>query len=232
MALVGTIGYELNRYVIESTGFDYGYTFRVFIYAGFMGLVIALFTSYRERGERPTTERHRRYNANIHSSSMALIGVAFIWVFFPSITMDAPAEINTISPSSLYRTPISIIYALAASLLMSISLSMVIYQKVMIRDAIHGIVAGGIVVASAGFYISNPVWAMLMGSVAGIVQCGINYLEYRHAKSEKIITTTSFALFGVQGLIGSIWALIWNYVARNNNASGLYNFDYLPMGAY
>lgn len=42
VALIGTIGYELDRYIIENVGLDYGYTFRLFIYAGFMGLIMGL----------------------------------------------------------------------------------------------------------------------------------------------------------------------------------------------
>lgn len=47
VALFGTFGYELNRYIIETVGFDYGATFRVFIYGGFMGLVIGLILNYK-----------------------------------------------------------------------------------------------------------------------------------------------------------------------------------------
>lgn len=46
----------------------------------------------------------------------------------------------------------------------------------MIRDITHGPIAGGIAIASVSFYITNPVWACLVGCVSGIIQTIINYL--------------------------------------------------------
>jgi hypothetical protein len=45
----------------------------------------------------------------------------------------------------------------------------------MVRDLINGSISGGIAVSSASFYITNPVWSMLIGGVSGLVQPVINY---------------------------------------------------------
>lgn len=55
IAFIGTFGYELNRYIIETVGFDYGYTSRVFIYGGFMGLIMGIMLYYKEKTSFKTT---------------------------------------------------------------------------------------------------------------------------------------------------------------------------------
>lgn len=42
VALFGTIGYELNRNIVEYLHWDYGSTYTVFTYGGFMSLIIGL----------------------------------------------------------------------------------------------------------------------------------------------------------------------------------------------
>lgn len=40
---MGSIGYTLNFEVVRAVGLDFGYTYRVFIFGGFMALIIGLF---------------------------------------------------------------------------------------------------------------------------------------------------------------------------------------------
>ena len=52
MCIVGTIGYELNRQLIqERIGTDSFESFIVFTYGGFMGLALGLFAYLREKKE-------------------------------------------------------------------------------------------------------------------------------------------------------------------------------------
>jgi hypothetical protein len=46
----------------------------------------------------------------------------------------------------------------------------------MIRDFVYGTISGGIAATSASFYITNPVFAMIIGSFAGILQTIICWL--------------------------------------------------------
>ena len=65
---------------------------------------------------------------------------------------------------------------MASSTLTSIAFSYIINEKLMIRDFVYGSISGGIAVASASLYITNPAFAMLVGSVAGILQTGICWI--------------------------------------------------------
>lgn len=189
-----------------------------------MGLLLRI----REKGDNKTTERHLRYTGTLFSGAMALTGVLFLWVFFPMLVMDPPVSTHNISPITIYTTPICILYGMAGSTLLAISFSYFLNKKLMIRDLTHGSVAGAIAVASAGFYITNPVWAMLVGSVAGIIQAIGNFFERKHSLDKKIITTISFVLFGIQGLVGSIWTGIWRAVITHRNDGLTFDISRLP----
>lgn len=65
---------------------------------------------------------------------------------------------------------------MAGSVILAITFSFILNQKLMFRDITHGSVAGAIAVASAGYFITNPVWALLVGCVAGIIQAIINFI--------------------------------------------------------
>lgn len=229
--MIGTIGYELDRYVVSAVGFDYGYTYRLFIYAGFMGLIMGLLLRTREKQPEKSTDRHLRYTGTLYSGGMAVIGCVFLWVFFPMIVMDPPAEYSKISVHAIYTAPICILYGLAGSTMLAIAFSYFLNKKLMIRDITHGSIAGAIAVASAGYFITNPVWAMLVGSVAGIIQAFINYFEKKHSLNNKIVTTVSFGFFGIQGLVGAAWSAIWRAVIIRRTDNLVFNLDGLKYPA-
>jgi len=76
----------------------------------------------------------------------------------------------------LYNGPLSVIIGMAASLLGAYCISSLLNGNVIVRDLIHAPIAGGIVVGSASFYITNPVYAMVAGFTAGIIQTLIQNL--------------------------------------------------------
>lgn len=66
--------------------------------------------------------------------------------------------------------PLSVWFTMSSSLIVGSGFSYFVYQKVVIRDFIHAIVAGGVASCTAGVYFTNPVWPMVLGSATGIVQ--------------------------------------------------------------
>lgn len=59
---------------------------------------------------------------------------------------------------------------MSASVTVGMAVSTFVYQKIVPRDFLNSLVAGGIAAASAGLYFTNPVWPMVLGSTCGIVQ--------------------------------------------------------------
>jgi ammonia channel protein AmtB len=102
---------------------------------------------------------------------------------------------------------------MSAAIIMGCAGSIIVYGKSVPRDMINGMVAGGVACASAGFYFTNPVWPMVLGSTVGFIQALIQGLiEKKVAMTSRIFHTYSFSLFGVQGLIGAVFASIFRKV--------------------
>ena len=89
---------------------------------------------------------------------------------------------------------------------------------IVFRDLLHGIIGGGIVVGAASLYISSPIYALVAGITGGVVQGIIqNLFERRAAKNRTIVSTVSWSLFGIQGLIGAAFASGWKAVLYSSN---------------
>jgi len=119
-----------------------------------------------------------------------------------------------------------VIYSLAAATVSSFATSSLINNGFLIRDIIYGPIAGGVISSSAAFYVTNPVYGILIGMIAGIVQVAVmNIVEKKVARSQSIWNTFSFTLFGVQGMLGGCFAGAWNAVSRGGETYG-FTFNY------
>lgn len=86
------------------------------------------------------------------------------------------------------------------------------------RDGLHGPIAGAIVVGASSLYITNPVYAFVAGAAGGLTQSIIqNIIEKQAIKRNLIISTVSWSLFGIQGLIGAGFASGWYAVMKSNS---------------
>ena len=64
----------------------------------------------------------------------------------------------------------SVWYTIGATVIFSTAGSIFVNGKPLIRDLINSVVAGGVCSLTASFYLTNPVWSILLGCLAGIVQ--------------------------------------------------------------
>jgi len=238
IALIGTIGFELNRAIVNYVYFDYGGTYTIFVYGGFMSLIIGLLLRCREK-DVSTTEKNIKYIGHLLSGSIAFFGASLLFAVFPILAADpeTPWVVNgnTIVPtrvtstnvaSQYYNVPFSVWYCMASSAIVGSAFSIFVYAKLVPRDLLNSLIAGGVASVSAGFYFTNPVWPMVLGSACGMVQALVQGLiEKKVAMKHRIFNTTSFTLFGVQGIIGSIFAAIFRRVVVNRNDGITYNFS-------
>ena len=95
----------------------------------------------------------------------------------------------------------------------------------MIRDIIYGPVAGGVVASSAAYFVTNPVYGIIMGIVSGVFQVIImNTIEKKISRQKDIFHSFSFALFGLQGMLGGIFAGIYNAISRTATNGMTFNY--------
>ena len=82
-------------------------------------------------------------------------------------------------------------------------------------------------------YLTNPVYAMIVGSVAGIIQVvGQIFIEKPWIQKRRVLNTHSFILFGFQGIWGGIYASILRKRIETIWNGFQYNFDWIvnPAG--
>ena len=89
ISLLGTFGYELNRYVISVLGEDFGFSSQIFLFGGAAALMCGFLLSRAEKDEK-STKSNEFYNGSAVSSAISVIGAIVIWILYPIITMDAP----------------------------------------------------------------------------------------------------------------------------------------------
>lgn len=215
VVIFGTIGYELNRQIIRNYNLDSGGSNAVFVFGGFMGLVLGFFKYLRERTPETTTVQHFNYSGNRSSVAFALIGTLMTWIFFPILAMDY-LEIS-VSYTPVYTNAYGVIFALCAATIASFVFSALFNDGIVVRDIVYGPIAGGVASATATFWVVNPAYALVIGFVAATIQVIVmNFIEKRVARSGSIFNTFSFTLFGIQGLIGAVFSAIWSAGTRSN----------------
>lgn len=110
---------------------------------------------------------------------------------------------------------------MAGSTVMAIGVSSMINHSLAVRDVVQAPTAGAVAIASSAYFITNPVYSLVIGSVAGIIQTVLQtFVEKRASRKSNITNTFSFIVFGVQGIIGSIFASGFRE-ALNNETNGL-----------
>ena len=130
-----------------------------------------------------------------------------------------------IGTHTFYTGPYTVWYSLAAATVTSFALSPRFNNGLLIRDIVLGPIAGGVVASSASYYIINPVYGIVMGVVAAIVQIVImNKVERKFSMEKSIFNTYSFTLFGVQGMIGACFSAIWYAAVRSRKYGFEFNF--------
>lgn len=205
VALFGTFGYELNRYVLTTIGNDFGYSSQIFLYGGTAALFAGLFLS---RKEKETTQLHFLNTGSSITGTISIFGAILIWIFLPLLVLDPELKFIRTHPSALTIIPISIYYSVSASIISSIAFSIFFNNKMLIRNIILAIVGGGIASSSASYYILNPVYSLIIGFTSGLIQAIICLIEKKKSRS-KVISTFSFATFVFHGFAGCVWDSIF-----------------------
>lgn len=101
-----------------------------------------------------------------------MFGALIIFAFFPFLAFEIDGYIfqNIFSASS---APFLILLAMGAGSVGSICISILINGSIIVRDATHGLIAGAIATGAGSLYMNNPVYALITGFIAGMIQAAI-----------------------------------------------------------
>lgn len=220
LVLFGGFFYELNRQIVSVEAYDFGGSMTIFMFGGIMGTVIALMLSFTKHKNH--IEDHPAYTSSRFGCTMAAFGSAFFWVFFPALFFDFPsiqAVINQ-GPFLEKHGVINSYYAIGGAVTTSLAMSALMHGRIKVKDMVYGPFAGGAIVASSATLIFNPMAALLLGVIAGILQPLFNIADDKSARKPRISSNAAF-VFGVQGFLGSLAAGIMRAIQDNNS-----DFDY------
>jgi len=143
------------------------------------------------------------------------MGSLILIILLPIFALNPTQRERSIFPRFMTFAQVSIYYSIFSSVMMGISFSFFINSKLVIRDLINSGVAGAISGLASVMYIDKPVYSMVVGSTSGIVQTLVqNLIEKRISRRTKVFSTYSWQLFGVQGLIGTIFGSIFKTVVE------------------
>jgi len=172
---------------------------------------------------------HPEYATKKLNRTLALIGAAFCWVFFPVLNMD-------ISPQLFFysNAGITTIICISACVVTMVGINLTVDTKIQIRNLITAPIAGGVIVGSSSANIYTALEAILLGMLAALLQYIFNRIESRSVRavsSHNVIT-----LFGVQGFVGGMVSAAFRAVNQTSGSySALYNgltdkFNQTPNG--
>lgn len=183
-------------------------TYFIFTFGGFMGLALgSIMKLCREKVNNGSSTAQNKFNQPSNfSARLALIGSLVIFTFFPFLAYEVDNS-RRFNNFYLYTGTISLVLGMSSSVIGAICISSLINGNIIARDIMHAPIAGGIVVGSASFFIVSPVYSLVTGFCGGAIQVFIqNLIERVWAKQKSVISTISWSLFGIQGIIGGIFA--------------------------
>ena len=169
IAIFGTIGYEVNRQILTLFSVNIGGSTTIFEFGGFAGAILAILLGVTRH--KDLLQSHPHYASYKLNATLALVGAAFTWVFFPVLNMDIPGTLFIYTNAG-----ISTVLSVSASVLAAVGFSLVLNGKMEFRDIITSPIAGGVIVGCSSTYIYNPLQSLLLGSGAGILQVLFNLL--------------------------------------------------------
>ncbi len=211
------------------------------MFGGILGSVASFILAAVSQSEE--LKDRRNYTSSRFNSTMAILGSAFFWVFYPTIFYDVPNKhteqllIANPAPFLDQNGMISAYWAISASVVTSLAMSGIIHRRIRIKDLMYGTFAGAAIVGTSAPHIFNPVAAILLGMIAGLLQPLFNIAEEKMAGRGIKFSTCAPFLFAVQGLLGSLAAGILRAISVNSThrfdpLEYPYPFRWLEAGEY
>ena len=109
------------------------------------------------------------------------MGSAFFWVFYPCIFLDVPlvtpTDLTSNTPFLEINGAINAYWCISTCVVTSLAMSAVGNGRIRIKDLMYGTFAGAAIIGTSAPFIFNPVAAILLGMIAGILQPFFNLAE-------------------------------------------------------
>ena len=144
------------------------------MFGGLAGCVVSFFLSFTKQKEHIVGRGN--YTSSRFNSTIALIGSAFFWVFYPLTFYDMPFTLLQY-PFLTTNAMINAYYCISTTVVTSLALSAVIHGRVRIKDLMYAPFAGAAMIGTSAVLIFNPLVGILLGIISGVVQVIGNLIE-------------------------------------------------------
>lgn len=226
LGIFGTVGYELNRQVIVGVGQDFFGTYSIFSFGAYVSLAMGVVLTVREKRNVGFFNYLEKLQGCHQSALHSLFGALLIFVLLPVLAYEGDSS-NKFFLFSLTNGPLSVLLSMASAVVASAACGLFYKGSFRVKDILNAVVSGGVISGTASYYITTPVLAVICGTVGAIFQYTLdNGAEKRIYQRFGHLTTYSFSLFGVQGLLGAIFAAGYSNRVSNSEDNGfVYSID-------
>ena len=149
------------------------------------------------------------------SRTYSIIGAAFCYIFFPVLNMDISPQLFLQSNAG-----ISTFICISASVMSILGICLIVDQRIDLRSLVTAPIAGGVIIGSSSAMIYNPLEALIMGTVAGVLQFAFNKLELKYIGMKPYWSNGVLFLFAVQGFIGGLFSSVYRAINKTSGSFG------------
>jgi ammonium transporter Rh len=219
IALLEIVFFSANEMIgVELLGIsDIGGSMVVHIYGAYFGLAVSKVLTTEE------SFTHEDNGANYMSDTLAMVGSVFLWMFWPSFNSALA------SADDQERTVINTILSLTASGMAAFAASYFLRgeKKFDMVDLQNASIAGGVAVGTAANMMLGPVYAQVIGFVAGWLSVfGYVHIQPFLERTFGIYDTCGVHnLHGLPGVLAGIFGIIFTAAATPENYNSQSNFD-------
>jgi len=202
MAVFELIFYGANEAicVVEVQAVDMGGSMYVHTFGAYFGLACSMALGVPKNGAKNVENNGSSYTSDM----FAMIGTAFLWMFWPSFN-------GVLAPNENFakeRVVLNTVLALCGSCVMTFAISRLINpgQKFSMVHVQNATLAGGVAVGSSSDLVVGPWASILMGMVAGTLSTfGYVYVTPWLEKKIGLLDTCGVHnLHGMPGILGGI----------------------------
>jgi hypothetical protein len=164
----------------------------------------------------------------MESAAHSIFGGILIFILFPFLAFEGDQSYAS-NIFGRYNAPVSIFLSMSTAIITSVAIGMLIYgdnmKSLRIKDILNGLIAGGIVNGAASFYITTPFLAIVIAVTSTVLQYIFdNFVEKRLYNRFGLLSTHSFTVFCLQGLVGAIFAAGYNSKISDSNPSNGFSY--------
>ena len=184
---------------------DLGGGMTIHTFGAFFGFVVAFFFN----GRRAIRDDEKRAIGGYNSTTIAMIGTCFLFVYFPSFNAALTDGITQ------QRCVVNTLLSITSSALTASFITTIYVGKFDIEVLLHATLAGGVAMGSASNMIFSGYLSMIVGVVAGVLS-SIGFLFVNKSQKKTIqLHDTCGVLFthGFPGIVSGIASAFVTFTA-------------------